>query len=379
MRIGLVLLALIVSACTDENIDVEGPVAPVLSEWLDTNSNIKNALKIEQDANPSYYYGGTLTELSYDDWSAEDKAALDEAFQRAWYWLYVSTETTILGTEEFSMPLECVYCEGRLITNPTFGPFSIIPEALSKRAYIAYVAQSLALEAGSGLGWSILASPDAELHHFFNTRALMHRVGGTTEFFIGEPGGGGDARIKYVGRVSPATPIYVYKWLVRNDILQSTQEATILALLQWMRTHAVHFYGSATYATMNEHWGYPSQTSAYHVMTGTIRDTELLPQHWTAGCHGTIGFLKSVLKAVNIPAQPIYTCGHAQMYFPTLDLYLDHGDNPYNATVINQPVKNISGILISPATYTARFSATPDYLNPADPMCNSIGQAATDF
>jgi hypothetical protein len=32
--------------------------------------------------------------------------------------------------------------------------------------------------------------------------------------------------------------------------------------------------------------------------------------HWTAGCHGSVGFYTEILKAVNIPVRPVWVCGH---------------------------------------------------------------------
>lgn len=374
--IGLFLLPL---RCSDKNVDVEGLPQPDLRDWLDAHPDIKSAIKIEQESATSFYFGGALTELSYDQWSEEDKALLDAAFARSWYWIYQSGSASEVGAAEFSMPLSCTYCEARLLTHPTSGAFTVIPEALSKTVYMSYVAQSLALEAGEALNWSVATASAANLHHLLNSRSMMHRMSGSTDFFFGEPGGGGDARIKYIGRVSPATPIFVYNWARAQGILKETEQATVVALLEWLRANAVHFYGTATYANMQEHWGYPAQTSAYHVMVGTVRDTENTVEHWTAGCHGTVGFVKSLLKALNIPVETIYTCGHGQLYFPTLGLYLDHGDNPYNANVTSQPAKEASSLLVDQSTYTTWFSASPDYLDPANPLCNNIGRSAQDF
>jgi len=40
------------------------------------------------------------------------------------------------------------------------------------------------------------------------------------------------------------------------------------------------------------------------------------PQHWTAGCWGTSAFLRSLLRAVNIPVLPMTSgCGHKVPYF----------------------------------------------------------------
>jgi hypothetical protein len=368
-------------SCSAKDIDIEGKPVPNLRSWLAVNDNIRNEIKWEEDNNPSYWYGGTLSELIYDNWPENDKIALDDSFERAWQWLYQSQETSILGSEEFSMPLKCTYCEGRLVSHPTSGPFTVIDEDLSKKVYITYVAHSLAVEIGGIVNWSIANSSPSELHHYFNSRSLMHRVGalGNAEFFFGNPGGGGDARIKYLGNVSPATPIYAYRWMVNSGLLQSSHEATIKAVLTWFRDNAVHFYGGYTYENANDHWGYPSQTSAYHLIKGTVRESESSPKHWTAGCHGTAGFIKSVFKTINIPVEIIYTCGHAQLYFPTIGKYMDHGDNPYNANVRSQTSKDIGGILIDQATYTARFGANPDYHDTGDPECTYIGYAATNF
>ncbi len=363
-------------SCTNENIDLEGPQQPQLREWLDENTSLKNALRLEQDSSPSFYFGGSLNELSYDDWSEDDKTLLDQSFARAWQNIY---QPQLSNSHEFAMPLDCTYCEERLVTHPNNGPFTVIPESLSKTVYLSHVAYSLALEAGSGLDWSIVNSDQAQLHTILNSRSMMHRLSGTTQFFFGEPGGGGDSRIKYIGRWSPATPDFIYQWAKAQSILRSTQEETVIALLQWLRENAIHFYGSATYQNMQEHWGYPGQTSIYHIINGTIRDTENTTQHWTAGCHGTVGFVKSVLRVLNIPVETIYTCGHGQLYFPTLGRYLDHGDNPYNSNVTTQDSKNVSGILVDETIYTQWFSSSPDYLDPANPLCNNIGRSALEF
>ena len=52
--------------------------------------------------------------------------------------------------------------------------------------------------------------------------------------------------------------------------------------------------------------------------------------HWTAGCHGTTGLLRNVLRAVNVPVQILRVCGHGQVHVLTEGTYLDHADNPYN-------------------------------------------------
>jgi hypothetical protein len=54
-------------------------------------------------------------------------------------------------------------------------------------------------------------------------------------------------------------------------------------------------------------------------------------RHWTGGCHGTSGFLRSVLRAINIPVAHAFHAGHSLTYFPTENRHLTHGDDPYSA------------------------------------------------
>lgn len=381
MKILLILLSALLLSCTEDgNSDSLSESVPDLRAWLDTNSNIASAIKLEDVAAQTYFYGGSLSETAYDSWSETDKTALDEAFSRAWANLVLNPSSSAIGTNEFSMPLECTFCVERLQTHPSYPPFTIIPEDLSKRAYISYVAQSLALEISGGLGWSILEESETHLYHYLNSRAMMHRLtGSSTDFFFGYAGSPGTIRGQYIGRGTPATPIYTYWWFRNNQLLGDTKEQTIYNVLEWFRQNAVHYYGSSSYLNMNDHWGYPSQPPANYVISGTILSGESVTKNWTAGCHGTTGFIKSALKAINIPAEVIYTCGHAQLYFPTLDRYLLHGDDPYNNDIKNQPEKNISGLLIDSTTYTSLFGSSPDFIDPSDGRCSNIGYAGDNF
>ena len=240
-------------------------------------------------------------------WPEADKTALLNAFRRAWINLYVVRDPADIGAEEFAMPMACTDCASRLVSTPNNPPFTRVTEEISKAAYISYVAHSLAMEIGTELTWSIADATAEELHFYFNSRSMMHRItGSSSQFFFGDAGSPGTVRGMYIGRGTPATPIYTYWWMVNNNILQSTEEATVHALLDWFRFNGVHFYGTSSLTNMNDHWGVPTQPPANYVMTGTIYTGESTAKNWTAGCHGTTGFIKSVLKAVNIPAEVLY-------------------------------------------------------------------------
>lgn len=67
---------------------------------------------------------------------------------------------------------------------------------------------------------------------------------------------------------------------------------------------------------------------------------------WTAGCHGTAGFLRAVLRTVNIPI--VHEHGHALPHFSADGLHLSHGDDPYNPVHLRGSSLPMSELLIKP-------------------------------
>ena len=98
------------------------------------------------------------------------------------------------------------------------------------------------------------------------------------------------------------------------------------------------------------------------IIEGTINPewTSDEPRHWTAGCHGTVGFLRAVLRTVNIPVGYSYAVGHGQPRFLHEDLYIPHGDDVYTGYVKAQPPVPISRLLIDAATHEAWFGSSVD-------------------
>ncbi len=375
---------LLVLACTKANntdATSEESTAPDLESYLDENPSWKASLKIEQTYSAaSYYYSGTPLELSYDDWSDEDKTALAEAFQRAWYYIYDLKDRSNTGTSDFTMPVECTDCTEQLSSNPSSKPIHRVTESVGKSVYFAYAAQSLALEIGGGLDWSIASIEDEELHHYFNSRSLMHRLGyQSTNFFIGSWTVSPSVPEKYLGDGSPATPIYNYNFLLNNNLIGDSHQETIFNLAEWFRDNVVHFYYGYERQNAYDHWQFAGHVPASRLIDGTVRTGESSSRHWTAGCHGTGAFFKTALKSINIPVEIQLVCNHAVLYFPSVGLYMDHGDDPYNANVRNQPEKSISGIFIDEATFTSRFGSDAHLTPGSDPSCSNIGKAAADF
>src|SRR5215217_2425075 len=84
-------------------------------------------------------------------------------------------------------------------------------------------------------------------------------------------------------------------------------------------------------------------------------------KHWTAGCHGTAGFLRAVLRTTNIPVAHKHRGGHALPYFSADGLYLSHGDDPYHHYTRTDPPYSMSELLIDQSKFDSWFgSAVPD-------------------
>jgi hypothetical protein len=76
-------------------------------------------------------------------------------------------------------------------------------------------------------------------------------------------------------------------------------------------------------------------------------------QHYTAGCHGTSGFLHSVLRVLNIPVDGDEVAGHSLTRFMTEGLSLSHGDDPYiGFDIYGVPTK---ALLLSETTFRSWF------------------------
>jgi hypothetical protein len=103
-------------------------------------------------------------------------------------------------------------------------------------------------------------------------------------------------------------------------------------------------------------------------------------QHYTEGCHGSTGFINAALRVLNIPTQPIWMCGHEQVYFMSEDLYLDHADDPYNGYVRASSAPSLL-LLIDSATWRSRFGAdeTLNNWDYASPVGVYIGYSAVHF
>ena len=183
-------------------------------------------------------------------------------------------------------------------------------------------------------------------------------------------------------RATPfAPPRWVYSWLRDSQLLGQTRNETITYVLERMRQNQSHFFGPSTFGNCAAVWPHRGYPPLSRIISGTIdvNNQSYGKEHWTMGCHGSVGFLNAVLRVLNIPVLPVWVCGHELAYFATEALYLDHGDDPYNLNV-KSSTQPISLLFIDEATYGSRFSPDATINVPgAGTACNNVGLAAQTF
>jgi hypothetical protein len=217
--------------------------------------------------------------------------------------------------------------------------------------FLRYVANSLALELTHGLPWSIVHDKDLELE-------LL--LAGPRMFTLrqGETGGQYYEICQSCGTSLPAPPDLALQFLRTHDLIGTSRLDTITRILEWCKG-MTHFIGSLSKPrTAHDTWQYRGYPPAVRVMEGTT----MLPgnpaghidglRHFTAGCHGTTGFLRSVLRAANIQVSEYEAGRHSLTCFPTEGKYLTHGDDPYssNFTTMHPPM-SASELLIDQSRF----------------------------
>jgi hypothetical protein len=161
------------------------------------------------------------------------------------------------------------------------------------------------------------------------------------------------------GWAVPASPVTAWTFLQQQRLLKSTRLDTVTAVVAWARD-LTPFNGPVSRENFFEHWGYEGDMPVARALAGTrysgtafrsVSGLDLV-RHYTAGCHGTVGLLLSVLRAANIPARPRTvsndTFTHATILFLSEDLALSHGDDPYSPMMDGA---DPGDLLIDAATY----------------------------
>jgi hypothetical protein len=328
------------------------PPLPNLGRWLTSHSEVGNAIIWESSS-------GTQ---AYPDWSASMKKALSDAFKKAWNYASVLHRDPVPNKKKLEDRDKVV---------------QILDKSYAWPMFLSLVAQSLAIEIGRRVGWSIQNYSTTGLAQLFDSRETFRWNGNE---------GGYEIQSSH-GWALPCPPHLCYGFL--SNMLGENRYQTIAALLDWC--HNLKHYGGVRgdrpmdAILFYKHWHYRGFPPVSSIIEGT-RKLTLYPSgvyhqsseisHYTAGCWGTTGFLRAVLRAVNIPVRLIETCKHAQPHFIEDGLYLSHGDDPYNGLTIATPPMPISEILLNQAQFD-------DWFGPlawlAGNQCRNVGRRTVEL
>lgn len=357
-----------------------------LTAWLTAHPAVASAIQWQFQypaGGNAYTPPGAADLIAWSAWSPTQKADLDAAYQDAVLWLLGGAATPI------TLPYRGVS------DAPTnwYSPQADAGVAMQWtsptdmwKLYIAHVGFSLALETTGSVPWSLTTYDAQSLRYLLDSSTMGWELPyGPVSFSLGTYGGANLPALRAHNRPkTPFThPMWTYQWMKGAGIPAGTKLASIGGVLEWMRQNMVHFYGTDDFSTCNAVWQYKGYPPISRIIGGTVdaNNPGQGTQHWTLGCHGSVGFLAATLRSLNIPVQPIWVGGHELACFLTERQYLDHGDDPYHANVRSQPGVPILNLLIDEATYQSRFSTdlTVNVNSPSAGVLANIGKAAADF
>jgi hypothetical protein len=220
--------------------------------------------------------------------------------------------------------------------------------------FLAYVSQSLRVEVCGLTYWSIRDYPGDWLEMLLSGKSLFSLDRRNNGYFIDD---------SKTGFVLPSPPQPIYRFLSENGMIGAKAFSTIGRSLEWCRQHLVHFRGGFQALNMQDQWQYRGWPPVSRMLEGTPHaGVENILSNRTAGCHGTTGFLRCLLRTVNIPVE--YTqviCDavvHAVPAFVTENRYLSHGDDPYNQAARCTPPYGAWELLINQQTFESWFGSS---------------------
>ena len=195
--------------------------------------------------------------------------------------------------------------------------------------YLRFVAHSLLMETTGRLSWSI---------RDYSDNALSWLLDSTSLFVINRDTGRHCIVFRLHGAATPGDTVRIYRELQSRSLVTSSSKNTILYLLEWCRRNLIHStaiiedgefdVSLQTRAYFDTHWHYQGFPPTEMVFRGTFRDGRPPLRNWTYGCWGTTGFLRAVLRVINIPVTQ-GVCGHSYPKFISEGVFISHGDDPY--------------------------------------------------
>ncbi|MFN8012318.1 MAG: hypothetical protein U0P81_13190 [Holophagaceae bacterium] len=363
--------------------------APDLNAWLTAHPAVAGAIKWQTaHQSPINVPPTDAMKVAWPSWTAAQKADLNQAYLDAFAWAAGGAAQVPMvppGVSDKPQNLD------PFLAVDTSPRLYLAQDAMWK-LFTAHVGFSLFLELTQQVPWSLTAYDDASLRVLLDSSSMAWNVG---------PMGGTPAAYSFgldpwhvpaqvadnLPQTAFAAPTWTFPFLRDAGCLGESRQESIAGVLDWMRHNMDHMLGGSSYAANEARWGYRGFPPISAIVAGTVdaNNSQFGKLHWTAGCHGSVAFLCQTLRTLNIPVLPVWvqgpvlTSGHQAAWFLSENLYLDHGDDPYNQNVKASP-SPVLGLLIDQATWTQRFVADPS-LNPpytASAWAN-VGKAAQDF
>ena len=317
--------------------------------------------------------------VALPNWTARQKADLGRAFLNACKWFEHGARQVQMNPNGLTDQPVNVHPN---VADNTVTAMEWVSPTYMWKLYIAHVGFCLAAEYTQQFPWSIGKYTNEQLRYLFDSTTMAWNLFGSY-YSMGTYDAHVPAlRADNLPKTAFAPPKWTYPFLKQAGLIGTTRKDTIYRVLDWMRHTLTHFYGNNSFGNYFAVWQYRGYPPLSKIVSGTIatNNSGLGAQHYTAGCHGSVGFLNAVLRVVNIPVQPVWVCGHELAYFMTEKMYMDHGDDPYSSNVKNssQPIANV---LIDDATYRSRFSndLTVNITDPGSPACANVGLSAVQF
>jgi hypothetical protein len=306
-----------------------------IDDWLSANPGVAGAIIWESAAGPE----------AWQVWPEARKQELRTAFNAAW----AETPPALVDPPPNAVTLA-----------DTDNVRQVLAEGTAWSLYLGHVAHGLAVELDQRVGWSIRSSPANQLALLFDSR----------NFFQHTPVG---YEITFAhGVATPMPPRAAWTFLRDQHLVGTTRLNTITRVLDWCRTNLVHFLGGWVTRNVEDQWQYRGFPPVSRMAQGTpyTGHPEWGVLERTGGCWGTTGFLRAMLRVLNIPARLETRCGHALPSFPSEGRYLSHGDDPYNQLSRAVPPIPAGELLIAQARFDQWFGAAV----PNDQICRNVGR-----
>jgi len=310
-----------VQAC-NAPIDATGKT---LNCYLEKNPSVASAILWRSIGSKSQ----TEIDLPWAQWNAQQKQDLAEAFYAAFEWMngglksYGGYALVDPPVNQFNQPDAA----------PAVTEFT--PQA-AWHLYVNTIGQSLAVEIGQFVPWSIYGYSTAELQSLFDSNTIVSLQLSSPNTL--------DASVPMVwgyvpaGDTMNAPPTTAFQFLVNQNMIQGNHKATIESLIDWSRYNLIHIEDWTDLSALEFEgwWNYRGSSPASAVLSGTWGPgpypqsppwPPMMNHNWVEGCHGVVTLYRGLLQTVNIPTDYVTEFGHGMPIWWTVSESLSHGDD----------------------------------------------------